>query len=163
MLTRSLDELPPQTRRFLTVLEAWITTESAQRRVPREAFRFLAREARAVTGLGPTQVKLHLHRLVDLEYVVVHRAARGQGITYELLVDGGGPSVEAGELRALLGYDPERSDFRDSGRPLVGPRSGGGRTPPDAANPASRLAFAPERSESAPQHLNGRRSRSHVA
>jgi len=163
VLTRSLDELPPQTRRFLTILEAWITTESAQRRVPREAFRFLAREARAVTGLGATQVKLHLHRLVDLEYVVVHRAARGHGVSYELVVDGAAPSTEAGALRELLGYDPEQSDFLESGRPLVGPRSGGGRTLPDPSNPASCLAFAPERSESAPRHLNGRRPRSHVA
>ncbi len=162
VLTRSLDELPPQTRRFLTILEAWITTESAQRRVPREAFRFLVREARAVTGLGPTQVKLHLHRLVDLESVVVHRAARGQGISYELLVDGAAPSSEAGELRALLGYDPERSDFSGSGRPPVGPRSGGGRTPSETANPGSRLAFTAERSEAGRTHLNGRRPRSHV-
>jgi DNA primase catalytic core len=163
VLARSLDELPPQTRRFLTLLKAWITTESAQRRVPRETFRFLAREARAVTGLGPTQVKLHLHRLVDLEYVVVHRAARGQGISYELLLDGAAPSPDAGALRDLLGYDPERSDVSASGRPLVGPRSGGGRTTASQANPSSRLDLGPERSESGPTHLNGRRHRSHVA
>jgi hypothetical protein len=43
VLTRSLDELPPQTRRFLTVLDQWITGECAARRIAREAFRFLAR------------------------------------------------------------------------------------------------------------------------
>lgn len=109
VLTRSLDERPPQTRRFLTVLDAWIVTESAKRRVPREAFRFLAREARAVTGLGATQVKLHRHRLVDLEYVLVHRASRGQGVLYELVVDGADHATEGGPAPRTAGYDPERS------------------------------------------------------
>ncbi len=36
-------------------------------------------------GLGPTQVKLHLHRLIDLEYVLVHRAPHGPGVQYELV------------------------------------------------------------------------------
>ena len=33
---------------------------------------------------------MHLQRLVDLEYVIAHRAARGQGFSYELVYDGSG-------------------------------------------------------------------------
>ncbi len=131
VLTRSLDELPPQTRRFVGLLDAWVTTECATRRLAREAFRFLAREARAVTGLGVTQVKLHLQRLVELEYVLVHRAPRGQGVSYELLVEGAVAPAEAALLDTILGYDPERSAFSGSGRPSVGGWS-------DVANRAQR-------------------------
>jgi hypothetical protein len=123
VLARSLDELPPQTRRFLTLLDQWIQSECVRRRVVRDAFRFQAREARPVTGLGATQVKCHLHRLVELEYVLVHRAARGHGVSYELLVEAGPDQpTEAGALAELLGYDPERSDLVRSGRGAVGPR-----------------------------------------
>ncbi|MCC7387825.1 MAG: toprim domain-containing protein [Phycisphaerales bacterium] len=158
VLTRSLDELPPQTRRFVELLDVWITTECQARRLGREAFRFLAREARAVTGLGATQVKLHLHRLVELEYVLVHRAPRGQGVSYELLVETAAAPAEAALLDTLLGYDPERSAFSASGRSSVGPRSGGGRTAQMEANPLASHDVRPTWSESAGHHLNGRRS-----
>jgi hypothetical protein len=36
------------------------------------------------------QVKRHLAKLVDLEYVLVHRGGRGQSFVYELLYDGQG-------------------------------------------------------------------------
>jgi hypothetical protein len=157
VLTRSLDELPPQTRRFVGLLDAWITTECQARRLGREAFRFLARDARAVTGLGATQVKLHLHRLVELEYVLVYRAPRGQGVSYELLVEGAAPPAEAALMAALLGYDPARPDFSDSGRPSVGGRSGGGRSPGTGPNRLAPQAMAPGWSDSPEHHLNGRR------
>src|SRR6185503_3549024 len=54
VLGRSLDELPPQTRRCLMGLEAWVTAACQAQRCPRTDFRFLARDARAVTGLGAT-------------------------------------------------------------------------------------------------------------
>jgi hypothetical protein len=85
-------------------------------------------------------VKLHLHRLVDLEYVLVHRAPRGQGVTYELLyaasehADRTPDAVIVSGLRRVetLTYDAERSESdgarSGAGRPSVGTRSGGGRT-----------------------------------
>jgi hypothetical protein len=162
VLTRSLDELPPQTRRFLTLLDAWITAGCATRRCPREVFRFRAREARAVTGLGATQVKCHLHRLVELEYVVVHRASRGHGVSYELLVEGAAPPAEADLLRDMLGYDPERPDCAGNGRPLAGGWSGGSRIPPSDPNPLSLAHFSSDRPESTGRHGNGRSPASHV-
>ncbi len=153
VLGRSLDELPPQTRRFLALMEAWITEECTRLRCPRSDFRFLAREARAVTGVGPTQVKVHLRRLIDLEYLVVHRAPRGHGVAYELLatellcteadasdhtpVFPGLRSVEtlrpvplSGKDRIESpGYDPERSVSEPHRSGQHGERSDRGRPP----------------------------------
>ena len=81
---RSLDELPPQTRAFLGQLDAWVSQRCREERAHRSDLRFLAREAREALGTGATQTKVHLRRLVELEYVLVHRAPRGQGVAYEL-------------------------------------------------------------------------------
>ncbi len=40
---------------------------------------------RAFTGWGNTQLKIHMKRLEDMEYVPVHRSGRGQAFVYELL------------------------------------------------------------------------------
>ena len=39
---------------------------------------------REPTGWGDTQLKLHLHKLDELEYLIVHRGGRGQSFVYEL-------------------------------------------------------------------------------
>jgi hypothetical protein len=136
VLSRSLDELPPQTRAFLDRLDAWIAARCATDGVRRTDFLFLARDAREATALGATQVKLHLRRLVDLEYVLVHRAPRGQGVSYELIVERAGAPDEAVAhgLRDVqsVTYDSERSDSSPKrsglGRPSVGTGAGGGRS-----------------------------------
>jgi DNA primase len=33
---------------------------------------------------GHTQLKVHLHRLEEFEYLIVHRGGRGQSFVYEL-------------------------------------------------------------------------------
>jgi hypothetical protein len=38
-----------------------------------------------VTRWGETQLRIHLDRLVALEYLLVHRGGRGQSFVYELL------------------------------------------------------------------------------
>ncbi|CAN5821603.1 hypothetical protein BH11GEM2_BH11GEM2_05750 [soil metagenome] len=140
VLGRSLDELPPQTRRFLDQLAVWVTRACALHRGQQEDFRFLARQAREATGLGATQVKLHLRRLVELEYVLVHRAPRGQGVSYELVYTAAEHTADATifsglrEVQALTNvpYDAERSDQStersDLGRAPVGGLSVGGRS-----------------------------------
>lgn len=152
---RSLDELPPQTRAFLGQLDAWLTQLCRDRRVHRAEVRFLAREAREALGTGATQTKIHLRRLVELEYVLVHRAPRGQGVAYELAYsaadDAAADTAHFSGLRDVrsLGpggtdYDPERSapggewsavagERSDLGRLTVAGRSGESRrsaTPP---------------------------------
>lgn len=137
VLGRSLDELPPVTRK---VLEAIVKAVKAKS-VPRESVRFTRREVREWTGQSDTQAKLHLSRLAELEYLLIHRAPRGQGFEYELVYDG--DSSDATHLSGLIdvarlqydaqwsGGDGERSAL---GRGEVGTWSAGGR---DARNPAS--------------------------
>ena len=58
--------------------------------MPRAAHRFSRRDVREYCGWSDFQVKMHMHKLEELEYVLVHRGGRGQSFVYELLYDGGG-------------------------------------------------------------------------
>jgi hypothetical protein len=109
VLGRSLDELPPQTRRLLLLVDAMVTAECKQQRIERADYRFSRREVRAVTGWGDTQLRLHLGRLEELEYLLAHRGGRGQSFVYELAfaVEGDGcKPVMAGliDVEKLGGY-----------------------------------------------------------
>lgn len=144
VLGRTLDELPPQTRRLLEMLHAWASAECEQLAIKRHDLRFGRRQVRQVTGWGDTQLKVHLARLAELEYLLVHRVRAGQGFEYELLYDGEGSAggrfvmglAEAGGCAyddRRSGLEPERSG---AGRPPVGPQSGGGRTGQIPAKPS---------------------------
>ena len=90
VLGRSLDELPPQTRRLLMLIEQMVQECCTRAGCERSEFRFRARDVREATGWGNSQLKVHLARLVEMEYLLVHRGGRGQSFVYELLYDGGG-------------------------------------------------------------------------
>ncbi len=92
VLGRSLDELPPQTRRLLGLVEKMVQERTGALGVERRDFRFSRREVREATGYSYEQLRVHLGRLVELEYLLVHRGGRGQSFFYELLYDGGGNS-----------------------------------------------------------------------
>ena len=86
----SLDELPPQTRRLLADVVALVQARMAAQALPRSEVRFSRKDVRAATGWSDTQLRVHLSRLTELEYLLVHRGARGQSFEYELLYDGDG-------------------------------------------------------------------------
>jgi len=88
VLGRSLDELPPQTRRLLDALDEMVAAIANEEAVGRDRVRFTHRQVRERTGLGDTQLKIHLARLVDLEFVWAHRAERAGAFIYELAWDG---------------------------------------------------------------------------
>lgn len=144
VLGRSLDELPPQTRRLLGRLEALVAEACEAEGLDRAQVRFSRRQVREATGWGDTQLKVHLKRLAELEYVVVHRD--GPRFVYELVYAGQGEDGEpflpglldvdalaatataahrSGSGARRSGSEAERSG---AGRPPVGPRSGGGRS-----------------------------------
>jgi hypothetical protein len=75
LMRRSLDELPPQTRKLLTLIEQMVDG--------REGFLFSRRDVRQYTGWGATQVRIHMDRLQEMEYLIVHRGGRGQTFLYE--------------------------------------------------------------------------------
>ena len=68
----------------------WCAGECERLQMERGDFRFSRRDVRAYTGWGDTQLKVHLHRLEELEYLLVHRGGRGQSFVYELLFDAPG-------------------------------------------------------------------------
>ena len=138
VLGRTLDELPPQTRKLLILMRDWVATQCAERKLRQSELRFTRRQLRDAVSWGDTQLKVHLGRLVELEYVAVHR--RGLACEYELLYDGkqdaGGQAhvnglIDVASLDDSCGYDTTRSGVQairsGSGRGSVGPRSEGGR------------------------------------
>jgi len=143
VLGRTLDELPPQTRRLLTLIVAMVAEECRAQHLRRGDYRFSRRRVREVTKWGDTQLKIHLARLTELEYLLVHRGGRGQSFEYELVFDGAAESearhlsglIDVKALRQSCGaqhYDAERSG---SGRPGVGEWSGGERVVQSAPLP----------------------------
>jgi DNA primase len=94
VLGRTLDELPPQTRRLLGLLDELVQAACLRQGIERSEFRFSRRQVREYTEWGNTQVRVHLAQLVEMEYVLVHRGSQGQGYVYELCHDGRGPGGE---------------------------------------------------------------------
>jgi hypothetical protein len=84
VLGRSLDELPPQTKCLLMLVDEMVAGECERLRMERSDFRFSRRDVRQATGWSDAQVKRHLHKLEELEYLIVHRGGRGQSFVYEL-------------------------------------------------------------------------------
>jgi len=147
---RTLDELPPQTRKLLTLVRGWVRAQCEAQGCQVRDVRFTRRELREAVQWGDTQLKVHLARLVELEFIALHR--HGLTHAYELVF--AAPDDEAGESqRARLcalreahaledvvspratDYDPDRSGlkgFRSApGRGVVGGRSASGRGDPD--------------------------------
>lgn len=152
VLGRSLDELPPQTRRLLILIDGHVAAECARLATPRADFRFSRRALREAIHWGDTQLKVHLGRLLELEYLATYRGKSG-AFAYELVYDvaGAGDALRfpgLADIEALrcayapqevpLGDDAARSGLNDTwsalyepqsglGRPVVGPRSVAGR------------------------------------
>jgi hypothetical protein len=94
VLGRTLDELPPQTRRLLLLIHEMVAAECTRRKVEPKSYRFTRRQVREHTGWSMTQLRVHVERLVDMEYLITHRGGRGQTFVYELLYDGEGQQGE---------------------------------------------------------------------
>jgi hypothetical protein len=88
VLGRSLDELPPQSRRVLGIIEAMVAEQCRERSIARSDARFTRRELRARCGMSDTACRVHLERLLAMEYVRVVVGRNGARFEYELLFDG---------------------------------------------------------------------------
>jgi len=147
ILGRSLDELPPQTRKLLTEIHALVTKNCKRESIEQSDYYFSRKTIRDSTSWGNTQLKIHLARLEDMEYLLVHKGGRGQAIVYELLYQGEG---EKGN-NFMLGlknidktiekhhYDEKKSGQSNkqspSSRPQVGGVSGSSRTNKNGSKP----------------------------
>ena len=94
VLGRTLDELPPQTRRLLESVLQMVQSECHEQQLKQSALRFSRKTVRDASGWSDFQVKKHLKRLEDLEYVLIHKGQRGQSFEYELLYQGEGQQGE---------------------------------------------------------------------
>ena len=95
LLAATLDDLPPPTRRVLRGTAEYVTRRARTENIPADAVRFTRRELRQFLGLGHSQLAVHLCRLVELEYVRVHRGRNGQRYVYELLSEAAGEKPES--------------------------------------------------------------------
>jgi DNA primase catalytic core len=109
VMGRSLDDLPSQTRRLLLLIDGMVTAECERRKIERSEYRFSRRDVREFSGWSDSQLKRHLARLEDLEYLIVHRGGRGQSFVYELFferqTDAARPTLPGLEC----GYDGNKS------------------------------------------------------
>jgi hypothetical protein len=86
ILGRSLDELPPQTRRLLAHIRELVKKKNgAGGRAP--APTFSRRELRDLCGWSLTQIRVHLERLVELEYLATRHARLNNQFVYETLFE----------------------------------------------------------------------------
>jgi DNA primase len=94
VLGRSLDELAPQTRQLLMLLDRMVSEGCEREHATRRDFRFSRRAVREYTRWSLTQVHVQMSRLLEYEYVIQHRGGRGQSFEYELVYNGEGQSGE---------------------------------------------------------------------
>ena len=137
-------------------LDGMVTGLCEREGIAREDLRFSRRDVRAATGWGDTQARVHLDRLVTLEYLLVHRGGRGQSFVYELLWRGEGkdgrpflpglidtetlaePLDEASPAATAETSRGEEADLAGGSRPLRGAFAGGSRGEEGDTDPAPR-------------------------
>ena len=80
----SLDELPPHTRRLLGVIEQMVKEECERLQIESSEYRFTRRSVRQYSKWGDTQLRVHLRRLEEMEYLRVRYGGPGQTFVYQL-------------------------------------------------------------------------------
>ncbi len=87
VLAPSLDELPLHTRRLLARIEKMAQEDCERLQVEPSEYRFTRRTVRQYTRWGDTQLRLHLRRLEEMEYLLVRHGGPGQTFVYQLRFD----------------------------------------------------------------------------
>jgi len=163
ILGRSLDELPPQTRRVYEIVKSIVRGRMEAEQIEQRFALISRREVRDRLGWGATQVRAHLERLRDLEYIAARYGRPGSAFQYELLTDCREPEglVHIGLLdveKLRVAAKPSGEDVRVRSKPVGenGHLSGGCRPParqvePPANQPLSRnLSAYRDRTSGAP-------------
>jgi DNA primase len=88
VLGKTLDELPPQTRKLLKEIQMWVVQSCKVDGIEQRDFRFSRKQIREQIQWSDNQLKIHCKRLEEMEYLLVHRGSRGQSLEYELLYSG---------------------------------------------------------------------------
>ena len=69
------------------LVDEMVRQDCERKKIERQDFRFSRKDVRAFTRWSDSQLKRHLHRLEELEYLVVHQGGRGQSMVYELVFE----------------------------------------------------------------------------
>ncbi|PHM23155.1 CHC2 zinc finger domain-containing protein [Xenorhabdus budapestensis] len=88
VLGRTLDEMPPQTRKLLLLIQEMVNAQAQIQHCQPNEVRFTRRDIRAFTHWSDSQLKNHCQRLTEMEYLLLHGGSRGHLLHYELLWDG---------------------------------------------------------------------------
>ena len=145
VLGRSLDELPPQTRRLLDHVKALVKAKRAQPgQSAKLAATFSRRELREACGWSLTQVRTHLDRLHELEYLELRHGRLGGSFVYELMIDADAPApcapvglIDVAPGGAAHGYGAGGGVFGPGGAGQTGEVAAGGENAPSPQNGAA--------------------------
>jgi DNA primase catalytic core len=88
VLGRSLDELPPQTRRVLGLIASLVAETAKREAILVSEVRFTRRRLREHCRMSEAALRVHLERLIAMEYVQPVVGRNGLRFEYELLFDG---------------------------------------------------------------------------
>ncbi|PVZ87803.1 hypothetical protein C9426_09335 [Serratia sp. S1B] len=111
VLGMTLDEMPPQTRNLLVLLRDWLIPQAQEHGSKLDEVRFTRRDVRSALKWGDTQLKVHLARLLEMEYLVMFRC----GLTYEyVLLWDGEDNGEAHLCGVLESGEASRSGSEDN-------------------------------------------------
>jgi hypothetical protein len=124
LLGRSLDELPPQTRRMYETVKAIVRDRMTAEEIEQRFALFSRRELREQLGWSITQVRVHLERLRQFEYITARYGSPGSAFQYELLTDCNEPEgveriglLDVEKLRVRRQPDGENENLTGGCRP----------------------------------------------
>ena len=125
-LKPSLDELRPQTRKLLALINEMVKAECEHSEIAASQYRFTRRTVREYTKWGDTQLRQHLKRLEEMEYLVMRRGGnQGQLVVYQLPTS----EEEANHSSNFAGSEGNfagvNDDFAGGVRALHGPEKNG--------------------------------------
>lgn len=162
--------MPPQTRRLLRLIDAHVSAECERQTIRRSDVRFSRRALREAIAWGDTQLRLHLERLVELEYVLTHREGPGGKYVYELAYEVKDEAraqvaglIDADALVALADAEAAPTTAKSRGqtpevagrlRGSSGPVAAKSRDAESAVNPASMRVTADQPGADAEMHCS---------
>ena len=131
--------------------------------IEQQDFRFTRKGIRDYSNWGNTQLKVHLARLLEMEYLSLHTGSRGNTFVYKLEYQGGGEGGESFAMNLIdtkkLTYDcrwsGQNGERSGTGRPLVGGVSAGGQTPFLAASTSKSVDNTKKSPNQSEKHFSG--------
>ncbi len=88
ILGTSLDELSRPSKELLKMIKQMVDEKCKELEINQKDFRFNRRDIREYTGWSDSQIKAHIKKLEDLQYLILAKGDRGRMYRYELQYEG---------------------------------------------------------------------------